>query len=211
MGLVSWVWASLPTLFSESKPNTPTTADIAAPAKAGPSKPPSSATPKKAAATASAATPGTGRARREAKRQQEAEADVNSSNYSIALHQEAGKVFAAWSHRSCRPGDVDAWVGLHEVLDHKSSSADEDEIRYTVGKLELSGRRRYKSIRSNKLDGVTTFPLSEDGTFVLGLHNAAGTVGDENLFLAVSNTFSVRKGVVSGVVAAQGSNKRSKV
>lgn len=103
------------------------------------------------------------------------------------------KTVAVWSHTACRPGDVDAWIGLHAILgdDH------EDEVTHNVGSLVVSGRLLYKAVRARKLEGETSFPINperlEDGQYILALHNAGGgRVGDENLFLSTSDPFTVK-------------------
>lgn len=184
----------------------------AAPAVKAPAPKPKDGTPKRASPAAASVTPGTGRARREAKRTQDAMAECDPKDFSLAFRQDddAGKVTVAWTHRSCRPGDVDAWVGLHEVLApaRPADDEEEEEVRHAVGTHAVSGRRRYKGIRSNKLEGEMAFPLVslEDGEYILALHNARGTIGDENLFLAVSEVFTVRNNQIR---AADG-NKRPK-
>lgn len=171
---------------------------VAPAAKASPKTAPKAS---KTDATLATATPGTGRARREAKRQQleaDAEHDADVANYGVSLEVlPDGKTRAVYAHRQSRPGDVDAWIGLHEVLSAQEAK-EADDIRYEVGGRTLSARYRFKGIRSTKLEGDITFPLSaeklSDGEYVLALHHNGGATGDENLFLAVSESFTVSDG-----------------
>jgi hypothetical protein len=219
----SFIWSRLPSLFSEAAPAeqrpqespkqavTPKASKSGTPAEQRPQESPKQAVTPKASKSG---TPGTGRARREAKRQQEESSDP--SDFSLAYKQSEGKVLAMWTHRACRPGDVDAWVGLHEILAPKGRGSDqedddEDEQRHIVGSLEVSGRLRFKDIRSTKLDGELVFPLNarklEDGDYVLALHNSGGAIGEGNLFLAVSEPFGVKDGMIR---PATSGNKRVK-
>lgn len=214
--MLSYIWNRLPSMLSAEEPKAALlSADCASP------KPgilldvgntndslakPLASTPKtKAVVSAPATTPGTtGRARREAKRQSEA---LDPSDFRVSMRMDGAKTIVAWKHGSCRPGDVDAWIGLHEVQNEE----DDEEMRHKVGSLELSTRIRFKAIRSTKLEAELVFPLNEerldDGEYVLALHNMGGVVGDENLFLAITDVFSVRKGKV---ISTPSSNKRLK-
>jgi hypothetical protein len=99
---------------------------------------------------------------------------------------------------------------LHEVLSQEAGAAGagDDDLHYAVDGRALSGRYRFKGIRSTKLEGDVAFPLSADkltdGEYVLALHNNGGATGDENLFLAVSESFEIYDGKLSS------SHKRQK-
>lgn len=194
--LISRVYHSLPSLFREpgSGPTLllPEPESEPAPEVKGTSeKPIKSKSP--APKDKEVPTPSSGRARREAKR---SGLEADPSQFSISFVVDGNKLHVAWSHRSCRPGDVDAWIGLHEVLDATA----EDEVRHAVGDMELSWRLQSKSIRSTKLNGESMLPVAkdklDDGEYVLALHNSGGVTGEENLFLAVSNSFRVKKGKI---------------